>query len=187
MVEWLPEDGIRFMTSAPPADFLDHIQLQEFVEGATQKMRNIVNMIKSINTKARNDYNIHVERDYNDFLERIPLSNESSEAFLSRVGKLLHVPFQSRAFLRRSESATDQGTAESSLNSDICLPTVAAGACVRWSGCLKPEPPRVTIQGRLDATKTEQKLRRTVKPRASEVDANSIVPGVFHISEFFLI
>ena len=74
MVEWQPEDGIRFMTSAPPFDFLDHIQTQEFVEGSTRKMRNIVHMIKSSNTKSRNDYNIHVERDYNEFLEGIPLS-----------------------------------------------------------------------------------------------------------------
>ena len=184
MVEWQPEDGIRFMTSAPPFDFLDHIQTQEFVEGSTRKMRNIVHMIKSSNTKSRNDYNIHVERDYNEFLEGIPLSDESSEAFLSRVGRALHVPFQSRISFRRPESSADQDADKSSLfESDICLPTVAAGACVRWSGCLKPEAPRVTIQGRSDATEAEQKIRRKVKSRASEIDINSINPGIIHIYE----
>ena len=36
---------------------------------------------------------------------------------------------------------------------------------MRWSGCRKPEPARVTLDGRRDAVLEDQKLRRSRKIR----------------------
>ena len=62
-------------------------------------------------------------------------------------------------------------------DNSICLPAVEAWACLQWKGCNKPEPPRVTIEGRSDATQPEQKLIRNVKMRW-RIDPKSIVEGI---------
>ena len=56
-------------------------------------------------------------------------------------------------------------------------PPVMAGACMRSGLNLKPEPPRVTIDGRHDATQPGQKLRRSTKLHW-RFDLNSIIEGI---------
>ena len=139
-------------------------------------MYDIINIIKS--TACHPD----IVNEWNEYEKCLPRSAEDAAGFMQRVG--IHIPFKD--ILRLAGNSKIPVEVDATQNCDgissladygICLPAVAAGACLQWEGCSKPEPPRVTIEGRLDATQPEQMLKRNIKMRW-RVDPKSIVEGI---------
>ena len=174
LVEWHPIPGMRILTKRPIN--LDNIRPHTFVDGAVEHMRHVISAI--IATSVHPDF----VKDWELFQELLPLVGESPEDFINR-GNELHIPFRTllsnvgkvqsmnsvvAAFCEEGPRSVDYG---------IILPEpVMAGACLKSSLFLKPEPARVTIDGRHDATRPEQKPRRSTKIRR-RFDAHSIVEG----------
>ena len=176
VVKWHPEgDGVRFL-NAIPASF--DFGAQEFPEGAVDNMRNIIEIIKDT------AFHPDIVSIWTEFQESLPFDGEDAAAYAERVG--MRIPFKEilasrRANLKEVENQENFQSREglmSQADYSICLPAVAAGACLRWEGCKKPEPSRITIDGRLDATVPELKMKRTVKWR---IDPKSIVEGNLNV------
>jgi hypothetical protein len=97
---------------------------------------------------------------WDDFLRQAPQSDDAIE-YLTTHPKEWSIPFGDR--LRQLISGTlapleptselpySQANVGTSV-ANIMLPTVSAAASVRWSRMLNPEPPRVTLEDRNDAT-----------------------------------
>ena len=188
-VQWYPDkenEKPRILTAVPP-DLL-HFLPREFVEGSTGHVLESIRRIKMC--YSRNEF---IEKDWNVFISRLPKAGESAAQFVQRAGPL-HVPFH-EFMLRRAgllthptqDRLTGLSTAESFLDArsrsmekyyEICLEDVAAGKCLKWSGGGKPEPARVTLITRQDATRPEQMPRRkTTKARASKIDPQDVTEG----------
>ena len=174
MVEWYPANGMRALTKRPAFDV---IVPSDFLEGTVEHMSNVISAISS--TSVHPD----VVKEWEAFKEQLPTEWESPDEFIQRRGEELHIPFENvlRASGKpQSMSKPDQfvhlndGIPVSAY--DICVETVAAGACLRWSGCLKPEPARVTLDGRRDAVLETQKPRRSTKIRW-KFDPKLVVEG----------
>lgn len=172
IVDWHDSSGVRILTRAPPN--LDQLHPQKFLEGAAKQMRDSITKIKASYSK-----NVFIEKDWNEFLKLLPLDGESAEAFVQRTSHGLHIRFKDFLAepLRLNHKALpndDNGAYRRITDAyDICLSPVAAGACVRWEGCLKPEPPRVDMNTREDKTRTDQLPRRCSK----KLDPQSVVEG----------
>ena len=177
VVKWHPEGGVRFL-NAVPASF--DLGIQDFPEGAVNHMLNIIEIIKD--TACHPD----VVSKWTEYQQSLPFDGEDAAAYAERIG--MRIPFKDilasrRANFKEAESQEqfqnrDGLTSQADYN--ICLPAVAAGACLRWESCSKPEPSRVTIDGRLDATVSELKIKRTVKINW-RIDPKSIVEGIFFV------
>lgn len=141
-------------------------------------MRNIIEIIKDT------AFHPDIVSIWTEFQESLPFDGEDAAAYAERVG--MRIPFKEilasrRANLKEVENQENFQSREglmSQADYSICLPAVAAGACLRWEGCKKPEPSRITIDGRLDATVPELKMKRTVKWR---IDPKSIVEGNLNV------
>ena len=187
-VQWYPDhekEKLRILTAVPP-NLHHHFRPREFVEGSTGHVLESIRRIKMCYSR-----NAFIERDWNLFIGRLPKAGESAAEFVKRTGPL-HVPFHD-FMLRRAGRLTHpmqvQGTGScigSSSDSrsnpmdkyyKICLEDVAAGKCVKWSGGEKPEPARVDVVTRRDATRPEQMPRRKVKARASKIDPQDVTEG----------
>ena len=179
LVEWHTNLGERIMIRRPAA--LDNIMPQDFVVGAVEHMRNVISAI--INTSVHPD----IKKDWEIFQARLPLVGESPESFIRRRGIELHIPFKN-ILISAAAGKLEAGQSEVvSLNDETCVgsadfgislpPPVMAGACMRSGLNLKPEPPRVTIDGRCDATQPGQKLRRSTK-LLWRFDLTSIAEGI---------
>ena len=174
LVDWFPADGMRTLTRRPS---FDNIKPQNFVDGAPAHMANVIPVISS--SRMQEDY----IKEWQTFRDGIPTEWESPDDFIERRGEELHIPFHD--LLRRSGEAQSSSEPASMPLKDgiltsayeIFVETVAAGACLRWEGCLKPEPARVTLVGRQNAVLEDQKLRRSTKIRW-KFDPNSVVEGV---------
>ena len=184
IVEWQPKDnpaGLRILTRRPTA--VADIRPHEFVDGAVEHMRHVISVI--IDTAVHPDF----AKDWELFSEKLPLVGESPEEFMER-GNDLHIPFKTLLIninKIQPENSTVVPLCEDgsgSVDYGIPLPPpVMAGACVRSQLSMKPEPPRVTVDGRHDATQPEQKLRRSTKIRW-RFDPLSIVEGKNQICSF---
>ena len=184
IVEWQPTDnseGLRILTKRPTT--LDDIRPQAFVDGAVEHMHHIISVI--IDTCVHPDF----VKDWEVFNGKLPLVGESPEEYIAR-GNELHIPFNTLLFnldktLHENSIIAPTREAPGAVDYGISLPPpVMAGACVRSQLSMKPEPPRVTIDGRHDATQPEQKLRRSTKIRW-RFDPQLILEGnTFHTSKF---
>ena len=176
IVEWQPKDnpaGLRILTRKPTA--LGNIRPQAFVDGAVEHMRHIISVI--IETCVHPDF----VKDWEVFSAKLPLVGESPDEFIER-GNEFHIPF--RTLLCNFDKIQPETLAAAPLSEDLGVgdygiplpPPVMAGACVRSQLSMKPEPPRVTVDGRHDATQPEQRLRRSTKIRW-RFDPQLIVEG----------
>ena len=183
IVEWQPKDKppLRILTKRPTA--LDKIRPQAFVDGAVEHMRHVISVI--IDTCVHPDF----VKDWEVFSAKLPLVGESPEEFIER-GNELHIPFNT--LLCNFDKTEPENSAIAPLREDPVVvdygiplpPPVMAGACVRSQLSMKPEPPRVTVIGRHDATQPEQKLRRSTKIRW-RFDPQLIVEGkTSHMSKY---
>ena len=163
LVDWYPANGMRALTTRPS---FDDIKPSSFEEGTVEHMSNVISAISS--TSVHPD----ISKEWETFRELLPTEWESPDDFLQRRGEELHIPFKD--LLRASGKPQSMSKPDESVRLqesipvsayDICVETVAAGACLRWSGCRKPEPARVTLDGRRDAVLEDQKLRRSRKIR----------------------
>ena len=171
LVEWHTLPGTRILTRKP--ELLDSIRPQKFVDGAVEHMRHVISVI--IDTSVHPDF----VKDWEIFREKLPLVGESPEDYIKR-GNELHVPFKN-FLVNNSAIVPVRDVLPATADYGISLPEpVMAGACLRSQLSMKPEPARVTIVGRHDATQPEQKIRRSTKIRW-RFDIYSIVEGAMPI------
>ena len=175
IAKWHPEDGTRFMTELPTPTEFQSIKAQSFVKGSVEHMKDIVEIIKD------NSAHSSVVREWENFQTSLPSVGQTAIDFT--LSKGLHIPFRDILYsawesrcrgeiIYRSRKAVP-----TNIDYSICLPTVEAGASLRTEKNSKPEPARVTIDGRMDATTEDQKLRRSNKIRW-RFDPKSIENGV---------
>ena len=182
VVKWHPEGGARFLNSIPTSFELG---VQEFPEGSVEHMLNIIQAIKDASHSV-------VKDKWTEYQKSLPFDGEDAATYAERIG--MRIPFKEILASRRANYKDDvenlenfqlRGVLTSHADYSVCLPDVAAGACLRWEGCLKPEPSRVTIHGRIDATFPEQKLKRTVKINW-RIDPKSLVEGIIDVCMYIV-
>lgn len=168
--DWLPENGISILTHMPD---LRNIAPQPFIEGSLKELHNSIFHIKQNSLIALSPSAI---RHWNEFLDKLPRVDETAEMFVERIGGLA-IPLIDRMPVVSISDSHSEMQPEPILD-DYYEPSVAEGASVRWRGCLKPEPPRVTLEGRHDATGSKNvKKRRKSAEKAAEIDISSISAG----------
>ena len=167
-VDWHPEAGISILKSIPD---LSNIGPHPFVEGSVEELHNNIasikkNMLISLSPKALHDWDL--------FSQMLPQPQETPECFIKRAE--MRVPFKEalsslKGMPKQIEPVPLKDIGAEEVR-DYFAPSVTTGASVRWRGCLKPEPPRVTLDDRSDAT------IRTAKRKAKKSVVGALHEGM---------
>lgn len=152
--EWYPKDGgLSVLTSMPD---LCRISPQPFVEGSINELHQSIEKIKRIKIVALSPQAVD---DLTKFADMLPRVDESPEMFVERSG--MRVPFieeyllSSQRGVNKPAETMDTTDADHGIHvqsKDYYVASVSAGASVRWRFDLKPEPARVNLDDRSDAT-----------------------------------
>ena len=175
-VEWHPEEGMSILKSMPN---LSEIQPQPFIEGSVEEMLKSIEVIKSNFLISLSPEAVD---DWNKFIKLLPRVGETASMFVERCG--MRIPFIEKLLspsrhmrIEIQATSSDENKMQGS-EKDYYAPSVAAGASVRWRECLKPEPPRVSIVDRSDATMNSNKMStRTKRIKSNRFDMEGITNG----------
>lgn len=160
-VDWQTKEGISVLKSMPD---LTHFYPQPFDQVAVKELHEAISVIR------RNELislSPEAVRDWKSFEDMLPQVGETAELFVERSGMQIPLFIQSSFLCDKKANVKEcNPVAGKDVGEKIgrlqWMPSVSSGASVKCRFDPKPEPARVTLEGRHDATIKGAKDKRRI-------------------------